>query len=93
MDTMREAARQALEDRYEVRLAGEGGQGMILAGVILAEAAAVHDGLNAVQTQSYGPEARGGASRSGEVLERGGSGQGRDRGRGDAAASAPLAAL
>jgi 2-oxoglutarate ferredoxin oxidoreductase subunit gamma len=40
---------------------------MILAGVILAEAAALHDGLNAVQTQSYGPEARGGASRS-EVI-------------------------
>lgn len=71
MDTLRQAARRALEDRYEVRLAGEGGQGMILAGVILAEAAAVHDGLNAVQTQSYGPEARGGASRSEVVLARG----------------------
>jgi 2-oxoglutarate ferredoxin oxidoreductase subunit gamma len=67
MDRQRLAARRELEDRYEVRLAGEGGQGMILAGVILAEAAAVHDGLNAVQTQSYGPEARGGASRS-EVI-------------------------
>jgi 2-oxoglutarate ferredoxin oxidoreductase subunit gamma len=43
-----------------------GGQGMILAGVILAEAA-IRDGKNAVQTQSYGPEARGGASRS-EVI-------------------------
>jgi len=71
MDKVREAARRALEDRYEVRLAGEGGQGMILAGVILAEAAAVHDGLNAVQTQSYGPEARGGASRSEVIIARG----------------------
>jgi 2-oxoglutarate ferredoxin oxidoreductase subunit gamma len=71
MDRVREAARRALEDRFEVRLAGEGGQGMILAGVILAEAAAVHDGLNAVQTQSYGPEARGGASRSEVVIARG----------------------
>jgi 2-oxoglutarate ferredoxin oxidoreductase subunit gamma len=44
---------------------------MILAGVILAEAAAVHDGLTAVQTQSYGPEARGGASRSEVILARG----------------------
>jgi len=44
---------------------------MILAGVILAEAAAVHDGLNAVQTQSYGPEARGGASRSEVIIARG----------------------
>jgi 2-oxoglutarate ferredoxin oxidoreductase subunit gamma len=64
MGELRQQARRELEDRYEVRLAGEGGQGMILAGVILAEAAAVYDGLNAVQTQSYGPEARGGASRS-----------------------------
>jgi len=71
MDRQRQEARRELEDRYEVRLAGEGGQGMILAGVILAEAAAVHDGLNAVQTQSYGPEARGGASRSEVVIARG----------------------
>jgi 2-oxoglutarate ferredoxin oxidoreductase subunit gamma len=54
-------------DRFEIRLAGEGGQGMILAGVILAEAA-LRDGLNVVQTQSYGPEARGGASRSEVVI-------------------------
>lgn len=71
MDQQRQEARRELKDRFEVRLAGEGGQGMILAGVILAEAAAVHDGLNAVQTQSYGPEARGGASRSEVILARG----------------------
>lgn len=71
MDSQRREARRELEDRYEIRLAGEGGQGMILAGVILAEAAAVHDGLNAVQTQSYGPEARGGASRSEVIVARG----------------------
>lgn len=71
MTDVREAARRGLEDRYEIRLAGEGGQGMILAGVILAEAASVHDGLNAVQTQSYGPEARGGASRSEVILAQG----------------------
>jgi 2-oxoglutarate ferredoxin oxidoreductase subunit gamma len=53
--------------RYEIRLAGEGGQGMILAGIILAEAAAIYDGKNAVQTQTYGPEARGGASKA-EVI-------------------------
>ena len=51
---------------YEVRLAGTGGQGAILAGILLADAA-VRDGKNVAQTQSYGPEARGGASRS-EVL-------------------------
>ncbi|MBN2357547.1 2-oxoacid:acceptor oxidoreductase family protein [candidate division KSB1 bacterium] len=50
--------------RYEIRLSGEGGQGLVLAGKILAEAAAVYDELNATQSQSYGPEARGGASRS-----------------------------
>ncbi len=71
MDQQRQEARRELEDRFEVRLAGEGGQGMILAGVILAEAAAVYDGLNAVQTQSYGPEARGGASRSEVIIARG----------------------
>jgi 2-oxoglutarate ferredoxin oxidoreductase subunit gamma len=49
--------------RIEIRLAGTGGQGMILAGILLAEAA-VLDGKNVVQTQSYGPEARGGASRA-----------------------------
>jgi len=53
--------------RYEVRLSGEGGQGLVLAGKILAEAAAIYDGKNATQSQSYGPEARGGASRS-EVI-------------------------
>jgi len=69
--TGRREARRELESRYEVRLAGEGGQGMILAGVILAEAAAVYDGLNAIQTQSYGPEARGGASRSEVIVAEG----------------------
>jgi 2-oxoglutarate ferredoxin oxidoreductase subunit gamma len=53
--------------RTEIRLAGEGGQGMILAGIILAEAASIYDNKMAVQTQSYGPEARGGASKS-EVI-------------------------
>jgi 2-oxoacid:acceptor oxidoreductase, gamma subunit, pyruvate/2-ketoisovalerate family len=52
--------------KYEIRLSGSGGQGLLLAGIILAEAAII-DGLNAVQTQSYGPEARGGASKS-EVI-------------------------
>ena len=52
-----------LEDRYEIRLSGSGGQGLITAGVILAEAISVGDGLNAVHTQSYGPEARGGRTR------------------------------
>ena len=57
--------------RVEVRLAGEGGQGMILAGIILAEAAAIYDGKNVVQTQSYGPEARGGASKAEVIIAEG----------------------
>ncbi|MFH1728071.1 MAG: 2-oxoacid:acceptor oxidoreductase family protein [Pseudomonadota bacterium] len=56
-----------MKKRYEVRLSGSGGQGMILAGVILAEAAAIYDNKQAIQSQSYGPEARGGASKS-EVI-------------------------
>lgn len=60
-----------MDSRTEIRLAGEGGQGMILAGIILAEAAAIYDGKQAVQTQSYGPEARGGASRSEVVISDG----------------------
>jgi 2-oxoglutarate ferredoxin oxidoreductase subunit gamma len=58
-------------NRTEIRLAGEGGQGMILAGIILAEAAAIFDNKNATQTQSYGPEARGGASKAEVVISQG----------------------
>jgi 2-oxoglutarate ferredoxin oxidoreductase subunit gamma len=58
-------------NRKEIRLAGEGGQGMILAGIILAEAAAIYDNKNATQTQSYGPEARGGASKAEVVIDQG----------------------
>jgi 2-oxoglutarate ferredoxin oxidoreductase subunit gamma len=54
--------------RYEMRLSGEGGQGLVLVGKVLAEAAAIYEGINATQSQSYGPEARGGASRSEVIL-------------------------
>lgn len=54
--------------RKEYRLAGEGGQGLITAAIILAAAAAEHTDLNAIQTQSYGPESRGGASRADVIL-------------------------
>ncbi len=50
----------------EFRLSGSGGQGLILAGIILAEAA-IEEGKEALQSQSYGPEARGGSSKS-EVI-------------------------
>jgi len=55
-----------MDKNVEIRLSGEGGQGLILAGVILASAALL-DGKNAVQTQYYGPESRGGISKS-EVI-------------------------
>jgi 2-oxoglutarate ferredoxin oxidoreductase subunit gamma len=54
--------------RYEIRLAGSGGQGLILAGIILAEAAGIYDGKFVCQNQSYGSEARGGASKSEIVI-------------------------
>jgi len=53
--------------RTEVRIAGFGGQGIVLAGAILGEAAIIA-GMEAVQTQSYGPESRGGAARSEIVI-------------------------
>jgi 2-oxoglutarate ferredoxin oxidoreductase subunit gamma len=47
---------------------GSGGQGVITAAIILAEAAVLYENLMAVQSQSYGPEARGGATRSDVVI-------------------------
>ena len=55
-------------NRQEILLTGAGGQGLILASIILAEAG-VNDNKNVVQTQSYGPEARGGASMAGVILD------------------------
>ena len=54
--------------RVEVRFAGFGGQGIIKSGIIVAAAASIHSGKNAVQTQSYGPESRGGACKSEVVI-------------------------
>lgn len=56
------------DDRFEIRLSGAGGQGIILAGIILGEALSVHGTKHAIQTQSYGPEARGGASKAEVVV-------------------------
>ena len=53
--------------KTEIRLSGSGGQGVILIGVILAEAG-IEMGKNAIQSQSYGPEARGGASKAEVVI-------------------------
>ncbi len=53
--------------RYEIRIAGAGGQGIILAGIILAEAGIIQD-LHVAQSQKYGPETRGGNSISEVIL-------------------------
>jgi 2-oxoglutarate ferredoxin oxidoreductase subunit gamma len=55
-------------ERCRIIFSGSGGQGIITAAIILSEAAVLHEGLNAVQSQSYGPEARGGASRSDVII-------------------------
>ena len=55
--------------RKEIKLSGFGGQGLVLAGYILGKAFALYEGLEAVMTQSYGPEARGGASSSNVVVQ------------------------
>lgn len=55
--------------RYEVRFSGFGGQGIILSAVIIGRAAVMYDNKYAVQTQVYGPEARGGASMSAVIID------------------------
>ncbi|MBO8183584.1 MAG: 2-oxoacid:acceptor oxidoreductase family protein [Archaeoglobus sp.] len=57
-------------DELNIRIAGRGGQGIIKLGLFLAEAS-VLEGKNVVQTQSYGPEARGGACRTDLIISNG----------------------
>jgi len=47
--------------RVEIRIAGLGGQGVILSGILLGRAASIHDGRHATLIQAFGPEARGSA--------------------------------
>lgn len=54
--------------RTDIRIAGFGGQGVLMCGIVIAKAASLFDKNYAVQTQSYGPEARGGASRTEVVV-------------------------
>ncbi len=54
--------------RDEIRLCGYGGQGIVLAGYIIGQAASVYEEKNAVFIQDYGPEARGGACRADVVI-------------------------
>jgi 2-oxoglutarate ferredoxin oxidoreductase subunit gamma len=55
-------------ERCRMVFSGSGGQGVITAAIILAEAAVLHEGLEAVQTQAYGAAARGGATRSDVII-------------------------
>ena len=55
-------------DRFRMVFSGSGGQGVITATIIRAEAAVLYEKLNAVQSQSYGAEARGGATRSDVII-------------------------
>jgi 2-oxoglutarate ferredoxin oxidoreductase subunit gamma len=52
----------------EIRIAGFGGQGVILAAVVIGKAAAIFEGGHACMTQSFGPEARGGSSSAQVIL-------------------------
>ncbi|MBT8136774.1 MAG: 2-oxoacid:acceptor oxidoreductase family protein [Gammaproteobacteria bacterium] len=61
----------AAENITEIRLGGIGGQGIALAGSLLGRAATIHDGKEAVFTQTHGPEARGGASRADVIISAG----------------------
>ena len=55
-------------EKLRFLLSGSGGQGVITMSILLAEAAVLHEGRVAVQSQSYGPEARGGATRSDVII-------------------------
>ncbi len=55
-------------ERCRIVFSGSGGQGIITASILLAEAAVLHEGLEATQTQVYGPEARGGSSRADVII-------------------------
>lgn len=57
-------------NRKEIRIAGFGGQGVVLSGQIVGKAAAIYDGGFATMTQSYGPEARGGSCTAEVVISR-----------------------
>ncbi|PHR24036.1 MAG: 2-oxoglutarate ferredoxin oxidoreductase subunit gamma [Desulfotalea sp.] len=54
--------------RVRLVFTGSGGQGVITAAIILAEAAVIHEGMNATQSQSYGAAARGGSTRSDIII-------------------------
>jgi len=64
-----ETRRGGTMPRTEIRIAGFGGQGVVLSGVLLGRAAVLHGGRYAIQTQTYGAAARGGAARSDVIID------------------------
>lgn len=58
------------DKRFEIRVAGYGGQGVVTIGKVLGSAFTIHEGINSTNTRSYGPESRGGACRSEVVVSR-----------------------
>ncbi|UCC94348.1 MAG: 2-oxoacid:acceptor oxidoreductase family protein [Candidatus Omnitrophota bacterium] len=60
-----------MKQRCSIRISGFGGQGIVLSGYIVGKAASLHDKKNSAFTQSYGPEARGGACSACVVIEEG----------------------
>lgn len=56
------------DERYEIRFSGSGGQGIITAAVVMADGVGRFDNNHVCQTQSYGPEARGGKSKAEVVI-------------------------
>jgi 2-oxoglutarate ferredoxin oxidoreductase subunit gamma len=59
------------DNRFEIRIAGFGGQGVVTIGRVLGVAFTIFEGLNSVNTHSYGPESRGGSCRSEVVVSHG----------------------
>lgn len=59
------------KNRFEIRIAGFGGQGVVTIGRVLGFAFTMHEGINSVNTHSYGPESRGGSCRSEVVISEG----------------------
>ena len=57
-----------VSSQHAIRICGLGGQGVVLSGFIIGQAATVHQGLNAVFTQDYGPEARGGSCKADVII-------------------------
>lgn len=66
--TMAQSDTSAQNSTWQIRIGGVGGQGIVLASKLLGIAASLYDGKEAVCTQAYGPEARGGAARSDVVI-------------------------